>query len=172
MPVLPIALAALSLVWFSFIGAEQSSVVLYALIVPLIAAVVLAFLWKPIGPHKCKSVCARWINGLSALACLAVFVSVPLTHWPLRLAYKLSRPSFNSVAQSLQSGAKFQQPIRVGLFTIEKAEIYDMNGRICLWTDLNPSGKTGFTKCPPNDVPFNLWSMIELDQDWQFVSED
>ena len=163
MPVLPFVLAALFVIWISIIGGERFSVVFWAFIMPSLAFVALCFLWKQIGMDKCKSARARWMNGLIGLACLAVFVSVPLTHWPLRLAYKLSRPSFDAVAQSLQSGTTFQKPMRVGLFEIKKAEVYDLNGKICLWTDLNPSGKTGFTKCPPNDVPFNLWSMIELD---------
>jgi hypothetical protein len=95
-----------------------------------------------------------------------------MTHWPLRVAFKLSRPSFDKIASSLQAGTTFPNPIRVGLFAIKKAEVYKLNGKICFWTDLDPAGKTGFTHCPPNDVPFNLWSMIELDEDWQFVSED
>lgn len=173
MSALPFALAALFLIWVSFIGAERFSLMFWALVLPFIAAIVYYFvLWERIGWHKCRSVRARKMNGFIGFVCLAVFVSVPVTHWPLRLAYKLSRPSFDAVAQSLQSGAKFPQPIRVGLFSIEKAEIYERNGKICLWTDLEPSGNMGFTKCPPHDVPFNLWSMIKLDDSWQYVSED
>jgi hypothetical protein len=172
LPVLPFVAAAVSVIWMSLARAERFSVVLWALIAPLVAAIVLASSWNCITAHTHKSVRIRWANGLIGLVCAAVFVSVPLTHWPLRFAYKLSRPSFKAVARSLQSGAKFQKPMRVGLFTIEKAEIYDLNGKVCLWTDLSPSGKTGFAMCPPDDVPFNLWSMIALDGDWQFVSED
>jgi len=90
----------------------------------------------------------------------------------LRFAYKISRPAFDKIAKSLQAGTKFRQPTRAGLFMIEKAEIYDRNGKVCLWTIADPAGSTGFTQCPPDDVPFNLWSMIELDGKWQFVSED
>ena len=172
MPVLPFAAAALFLIGVSVTGAEKSSVVLWAFTVPFIAAAALCLLWKRIGMHRCRSLRARWLTGLLGLACVGVFVSVPLTHWPFRLAFHLSRPAFDAVAASLESGAQFRQPMRVGFFTIQKAEIYAMNGRICLWTDLDPAGKTGFTQCPPRDVPFNLWSMIELDQAWQYVSED
>ena len=130
------------------------------------------FLWNEIGPHRYKSPLARKISTIIGLICLTLFISVPITHWPLRLAFKLSRPSFDRIANSLRAGSKFPQPVRVGFFRIKKAEVYKLNGKVCLWTDLDPGGKTGFTQCPPNYVPFNLWSMIELDKDWQFVSED
>ncbi len=172
MPALPFALAALSLIWVSVLPAEAYSVAAWALLAPFLAAIILSLLWKIIGPHKCKSMRARLINGLIGLACLAVYVSVPYTHWPLRLAYKVSRPSFDAMAQSLQSGVRFQGPMWVGLFKIEKAEVYEHNGKVCLWTYLHPNGSTGFTQCPPDDVPFNLWSKIELDASWQLVSED
>ncbi len=174
MPVLPFVLAALSVIWFSAVGAEPVSVVLWACIAPTLAALVLPVnhVWNKIGFHKCRSARSRWLNGLVFLVCLTVFVSVPRTHWPLRIAYKFSQPAFEDAARSLRAGAKFEQPVQVGLFFIEKAEIYELNGKVCLWTSLDSSGKTGFTQCPPKNLPFNLWSTIELDESWQLVSED
>lgn len=174
MPTLPFVVAALSLVWASLFGMERVSVVMWAVVAPFLAALFLAYLWPRIGIHKCNTARLRWINAVLGLVCLLVFVSVPSTHWPIRAAFQLSKPSFEAVAQSLRSGTQFGQPVQVGLFSIEKAEIYDVNGKVCLWTSLATSGRIGCTQCPPKDVPlnFNLWSQIELDSNWQYISED
>lgn len=119
---------------------------------------------------KCLSPRSRLVNRAIGAASLVVLISVPLTHWPLRLAYHISRPKFETIAQVLRSGKTFPKPMQVGPFTIEKAEID--NGKVCLWTDLDPAGRTGFAKCSPKDVPFNLWSITELDENWQYISED
>jgi hypothetical protein len=153
-------------------GVEMFGVWLLALSLPFVAAILLAFFWKAIGPYKCRSPRARRVNGALVLASVAVYCTVPTTHWPLRAAFLLSKPALESVALDLQSGKRFNGRLRVGLFAIQKAEIYDLNGKVCLWTDLHPSGKTGFTLCPPDDIPFNLWSNLELDRRWQYVSED
>jgi hypothetical protein len=172
MSALPFALAALLLMWASMAGVELLGVWLLALYIPFVAAFVLGCLWRFIGPHKCKSRRARWVNGVLVAMSVAVFVSVPTTNWPLRLAFRLSKPSLEAVAQSLRAGKTFPQPMRVGLFTIQKAEIYDLNDKVCLWTDLNWSGKVGFTRCAPGDLPFNLASNLTLDETWQFIAED
>ncbi len=172
MTVFPFALVALFVLWASFTGSEPLSVAVCACLGPILSLIFLGFTWKWTGLHTCRSVRAKWTNAIVGIVCLAIFVSVPLTHWPLRVAYRLSRPSFEAVAKSLQTGTKYPYPLRVGLFSIKKAEIYNLNGKICLWTDLSPSGKTGFTKCPSNDLPFNIWSSFKLDDEWQLISED
>ncbi|RYZ83608.1 MAG: hypothetical protein EOP06_19650 [Proteobacteria bacterium] len=172
MPILPFAMAASLLIWASWTGAESLTLFFYAFIAPLLALIVLLCTWKWIGLPRCHSARARWFNGFAGLVCLGIFISVPLTHWPFRIAYALSRSELDAVALSLKSGVKFTHPMRVGVFSIEKAEIYDHNGKVCLWTVVDPSGSTGFTQCPPNNVPFNLWSSLKLDDEWQYVSED
>ncbi|RYF43504.1 MAG: hypothetical protein EOO38_18780 [Cytophagaceae bacterium] len=172
MPTLPFAMAASLLIWASWVGLEPFSVVLCAFVTPWFASFALCLAWKWLGWHSCKSALTLWANVIVGLVCLATFVSVPLTHWPFRIAYALSRSELDAVALSLKSGVKFPGPMRVGFFSIEKAEIYDRNGKVCLWTDVDSAGSTGFTQCPPNNVPFNLWSSLTLDNRWQYVSED
>ena len=114
---------------------------------------------------------AWWPAFLSPAAGLLVIASVAVTHWPLRAAYVLSRPALDALGARVSSGERVPEPIRAGLFIVRAAEL--SRGRIvCLWTDLNPSGRIGFVRHPPNHVPFNLWSQIALDDDWQFISED
>lgn len=109
------------------------------------------------------------MTGLAvSLACL---FSVMATHWPLRMAYVLSRPAIERLGSEILKGESFSQPKRVGLFTIEKAEV-NHSGIVCLWTREDPGGNSGFVQCGPERVPFNLWSMVRLDGRWQWIAED
>ncbi|MEO0806468.1 MAG: hypothetical protein AAFY33_09200 [Cyanobacteria bacterium J06643_4] len=101
----------------------------------------------------------------------ALIVSVLGTHWPLRLAYAQSKPAFDQAAEQVRAGNVPETPGWIGLFYIEKAEIYH-NGVVCLWTNDHPSGPTGFVQHGPDNLPFNIWTEILLDDTWQFVSED
>ncbi len=106
-----------------------------------------------------------------ALGSLAIIFCVLVTHWPLRIAHLLSRSSFDRLALELRAGRQMAAPQWVGFFFIKKAEV-DRNGIVCLWTNPHPGGNTGFVRCGPKRVPFNLWSMVKLDDTWQFISED
>lgn len=116
---------------------------------------------------------------ISALSLLCI-VSVPVTHWPFRLAFAASRPAFEVVANRLHDGQAVPVPTRVGRFRIKGAELRD--GRPCLWADTSPGGATGFVRNPLNGVNttrgrhpntmFNLWSAIVLGDDWAYISED
>lgn len=112
-----------------------------------------------------------WPAVLGAAVSLAIIVSVMAVHWPLRTGYFLSRCSLDRLAQDVRAGQPFVGPKRVGLFTIVGAET-SRHGIVCLWVDANPTGKTGFVQCGPDHVPFNLWSMVSLDDRWQFIAED
>jgi len=103
--------------------------------------------------------------------CLAVIISVAATHWPLRINYALARDSFEALARRIRTGEQITTPVHVGLFTIRRAEI-SRNGIVCLWTHPQPNGSTGFVRCQRDYLPFNLWSMVRLDDRWQFISED
>lgn len=112
-----------------------------------------------------------WPVLAGAIACLAFLASVVTVHWPLRAAYFMSRPSLDRLARDVRAGHRLAGPARVGLFIINQAEV-SRHGIVCLWVDPNPSGKTGFVQCGPDYVPFNLWSMVHLDDRWQFIAED
>jgi hypothetical protein len=164
---LPLALTSCLLILVSITIGERTIVIFSAMALFTFGLLTTLFL-----QHRYKTYSARKMRPLIVIACLAIFVSVPITNWPLRVSFKLWRSSFDKIASSLQTGKTFPKPIQVGFFSVKKAEVYKLNGKICLWTNLDPAGKTGFTKCPINDVPFNLWSIIHLDKEWQFVSED
>ena len=102
----------------------------------------------------------------------AVFlISIATTNWPLRVAYSVSRPSFDRVASQIRAGEAITTPCFVGMFRIQKAEINYTN-TVCLWTDDDLAGHTGFVQCSPVAPPFNLWGHTGLDDSWQFITED
>lgn len=113
----------------------------------------------------------------AAMFCIA---SVPVTRWPLRLAFALSRPNLEGLARRMEAGARPAGPMRVGAFSIEEAEMRD--GRPCFWTSTNPSGFSGLVRNPragvnpaagrQSNLAFNLWSYVEMDADWAYVEED
>lgn len=169
-----IVLAAVS-VGLSVRGAESKVVSLFAFVSALLVVVV-AF-----GDDLTTRFRRR--AGLDAetrpvrvrgIASIAVLVSVGLTHWPLRVAYAISRGAFDDAARRIRAGESLQTPTRLGLFTIREAELGgNWNAQVaCFWTDLDSSGKTGFVQCGDGEPPFNLWSHLPLGDGWQLIAED
>lgn len=107
----------------------------------------------------------------AGIATIATLLSVATLNWPLRAAYVLSRPSLDRIAAEVQAGELPVAPCTIGLFRVRKAEMHP-NGVVCLWTNDDPAGRTGFVQTEASDLPFNLWSHTSLDNSWQFISED
>ncbi|MEM1242475.1 MAG: hypothetical protein AAGI45_21810 [Cyanobacteria bacterium P01_H01_bin.26] len=113
-----------------------------------------------------------------AAVSLTMVVSIVVFHWPLRIAYAFSRPDFDRVAEQVAAGEKIEAPQRIGWFQIKRIDApgFAANGidyqGLRLWTDLHPSGKTGFVQSSPDNLQFNLWSHFKLDETWQFIAED
>lgn len=162
-----LGLLAVAGVLDSATGGEQTGVVLSAIVLSA-AAIIVGSLLVGYRRHSQRHV----LSALAVqIASLAILFSVAVTHWPLRTTYALSRGSFEAVAQRVRSGEQVTTPMRAGLFTIRRAEI-SHHGVVCLWTQPHPSGSTGFVQCRRDYVPFNLWSIVRLDNRWQFISED
>jgi hypothetical protein len=164
------AILAAVTVWMSARGASQTIVVLVAIVAGFVAAgCAVDALAKPDGRSRVGTWSA-WL-GTSFI----VIAPTGLTHWPLRVSYLLSRGAFEDTARRVGAGEQLEMPQLIGLFTIRKAEISDRGpgGKVaCLWTDLEPSGFTGFVQWPGGGhPPFNTWSELPLGG-WQFISED
>ena len=107
----------------------------------------------------------------AAAVCLAAILSAAATYWPLRLAYGVSRGALERLAERVRAGERLALPVRAGIFRVRGAEI-SRHGVVCLWTHPDPAGSTGFVQCRRDDIPFNLGSLVRLDDRWQFISED
>jgi hypothetical protein len=153
-------------IWFSATGGEPTVVLLATVpfcFLNMIIASALAY-------GRSLRTCARSVL-LGPCVAVLVILSVTAANWPLRVSYALNRPAFDQLAKRVRAGEDMTMPRSVGLFKIRRAEVYH-NGVTCLWTGLDPAGYTGFVQCGPDHVPFNLWSIVRLDHEWQFISED
>ena len=162
-----LGLLALAGVIVSATGVEQVGVVLLAIVLSA-NVITVGFLLVGYRRHTQRRILpALYASVLS----LVVIISVAASHWPLRVSYALSRCSFDAVAQRVRNGEQVTTPMRAGLFTIQRAGL-SRHDIVCLWTQLDPGGNTGFVQCRREYVPFNLWSMVKLDDRWQYISED
>ena len=161
-----LGLLAIAGVLHSATGGEQVVVVLLASILSVATIIVGSLLdYRRLTQRRVDPVLA------APILTLVVIISVAATHWPLRASYAVSRDSFDAVAQRIRSGEHITTPLRAGLFTIRSVEV-SRHDIVCLWTRTDSSGYTGFVQCRRDHVPFNLWSIVSLDDRWQFISED
>ena len=162
-----LGLLALAGVLHSATGGEQVGVVLLAIVLSA-AAIIVSCLLVGYRRYTKRPVLPVLV---APVVCLSIIISVAATYWPLRVAYAVSRDSIDSLAQRVRAGEHIEMPVRAGIFAVRRAEI-SHHGIVCLWTYPHPSGSTGFVQCRRDYVPFNLWSLIRLDDRWQFISED
>lgn len=160
-------LTAAAAIYLSADGCEKVSMVLWATLCSTIITAVGSVLVL----RRRRAQCSIQFAVTNALICVAIVISVAIWHWPLRACYGWSRSAFDSFAERVRAGERLRMPQRIGLFTIEKAEV-SSDGIVCLWTMPDPAGSTGFVQCRQNYIPFNLWSVVRLDDRWQFISED
>ena len=160
-------IAVLCIVWLSATAQEKVAVWLCGCAVGAVI-VGLSLGWLRLAHVKSASRRAAFIAGSVSLALIA---SVMATAWPLRLSYLLSRPSLQRLGTAIDPGQRTDGPVRAGLFVVKRAEV-SRQGRVCLWTELEPDGNTGFVRCGMNGLPVNLWSSIQLDEQWYLVAED
>lgn len=158
---------ALAFVLFSATGGERVTVVLLSIILS-VAVIVLGSVFVLSRRHVLRSVLPAFVG---ASFSLGLIISVAASDWPLHAAYACSRGSFEAVAQRVRDGEIIATPLRAGLFKIRRAEL-SRRGIVCLWTHPDPGGNAGFVQCPREDMPFNLWSIVRLDDHWQFIQED
>jgi hypothetical protein len=104
--------------------------------------------------------------------CIVCMLTLLTTDWPARLAFLAFRSRLDALAARVESGQNPHLPQCVGPFVIREAHT-SADGIVCLWTEPCPGGNTGFVRCSPARARrFNLWSVISLSSDWQFIRED
>lgn len=110
-------------------------------------------------------------NLLAYAMCCSLSFSVAFFNWPLRLNFLLSRPALVHEVQNLTANKTSTSPRWVGGFYVRETVID--SGSLCLWTDNDPSGRTGLVYMPAGSQPaLNLWSDVPLGKNWHAISED
>ena len=125
-------------------------------------------------PRKERSArVVRWTRAIITI-CVVLTFSVPLTHWPLRLSFSLSKPSLEKMAARVAAGEKIRVPQTVGAFDLTYISQGD-DGTVCLWVegDEDDRGEPAYFVQGPADKVKTEWKgydVVILDDDWSFVS--
>jgi|GEM_PF-3174420 len=118
------------------------------------------------------------VSVLAALAALSL--SVPLVRWPARLAFALSRPALEALADRVERGEAIAGPVRAGLWTVGSGEWSDpggsglMPGGPFLWLERKvlPHCAGGVVRGPYEDGLYGTRTLARLSGDWFQVCED
>jgi hypothetical protein len=98
-----------------------------------------------------------------------------LTFWPLRVAFLVSSPVLERLADQVSAGQAPAFPIRAGLYRIVGSATDPVTGNVALITDANPNGRAGFVRYLPGTRhgPFcNLFMGMSMSRMWTFEVED
>jgi hypothetical protein len=116
------------------------------------------------------------------LAVVAIISIAPLTmlltRWPFRLAFLVSRPALERLADQVVAGAPVTSPRWAGVFVIVGSAIDPNTGNVGLLTHPDSSGRSGFERYGARGSRgaagafYNFWSVTELDANWRFAEED
>ena len=122
---------------------------------------------------------------LLAWPLVIVLAALPLTmlftQWPFRLAFLVSKPALDRLADRVAAGHAPPRSVRAGLFMVVKSVVDPTTGNVGLITDPDPSGRSGFVRVspirstPPGRVsgPFyNLYGDLQMDEGWRYQNED
>jgi hypothetical protein len=83
------------------------------------------------------------------LAAALAPLSMPLTLWPLRLAFLASRPAMERLADRVAAGQSVTSAEWAGVFRVVGSALDPASGNIGLITDTNPAGRSGFVRLSP-----------------------
>lgn len=160
------SIAALTVTFFAIRGSDTFSLLFVAGVVWAVAAVFMgaAFHLRPQTMLSNRI----WVGiGLASL----LTASVVFTRWPIRLGPVLYHSEFRALADSVAAGHSFTSPRQIGPFTFQQGQVE--RGFVCLWTDLDPKGRSGFIRgVATSGIPFNAWSVAATGSEWHFLIED
>lgn len=146
--------------------------------------VVTAFLLAPLacgfGISWARSLEGRstaWGAGLLVLVVSAAPVSMLVFPWPLHLAFFVSAPALERVADDALAEGTLEQPRWAGLFRIVDTAVED--GSVALIIDPDRAGRSGLVRVaagPPREgysgPMYNLNWDLSLDARWRYQNED
>jgi hypothetical protein len=105
-------------------------------------------------------------------------VTMLLNGWPLRLAFLVSRPDLDHLADRVAGGETPSLPIRAGVFRVVGSAVDPATGNVGLITDPDRSGRSGFVRHRPSPEgrrggPFYSLNLdMALGGGWWYECED
>jgi hypothetical protein len=112
-----------------------------------------------------------WVWPLVLTAALLP-LSMLITSWPFRLAFLVSRPALENVADRVAAGQAVTGPEWAGLFRVVGSAVDSASGNVGLITDQDPAGRSGFVRGRTGGPFFNLNIYLPLCDEWTYQCED
>jgi len=138
------------------------------------ACVIVGALWVGAQRAGRRSNAARC--AVTTTCAVGVILSVAAMQWPMRLVHAASRPWLDDAVLRVRAGEAVGVPSWIGLARVQRIDVCGDGdgGYVCFWTDVNPTGPSGFVQKNPGLVPFNYCSddRVDLSDGWYFISED
>jgi hypothetical protein len=102
-----------------------------------------------------------------------------LTLWPLRLAFEISRPAMDRLADLVAARHGYGGPQWAGMFYVAATDVDTDTGNVALIIDTNASGRSGFVRVGPGiaidrNTPHLLGLIFNdhLGGRWSYQNED
>jgi len=106
-------------------------------------------------------------------------LTILLTHWPLRLAFQISRPAMERLADRVAAGRRLAAPEWAGIFYVVGSAVDPASGNVGLIIDSDPTGRSGFVRVGGGISPdrirgpfYNLNVYERLGGRWSYQNED
>lgn len=105
---------------------------------------------------------------------LACMLSIPNTHWPLLLKFKLSEPALTRFVRTHESEGSTPVARWVGLYYVERVDTDRYDGCTWLITGNDSNGASGLLFGPPElaQTPGNEWFGLAMAEKWRYTDED
>jgi hypothetical protein len=116
---------------------------------------------------------AKWAAVLLLMLCP---LGTMITDWPLRLAFLISRPAMENLADRVAAGTAPPGPVWAGVYRIAATALDTRTGNIGLLTD--PGGGSGFVRLKPANPPqffgplINVGICVDLGANWMYQVTD
>ncbi len=127
-------------------------------------------------PHRSSFLAWPFVIVLALLP-----LTMLLTHWPFHLAFLVSRPALDRLADRVAAGQAVTSPQWAGLFRVVGSAVEPSDGSVGLIIDPDPSGRSGFVRVGAgsgltaghSSAPFhNLNFDLPLRDRWWYECED
>ena len=106
-----------------------------------------------------RSLVLRW----TVVAVISIApVTMLFTHWPFRLAFLVSRPALERLADEVGGGAPVTMPRCAGMFVIVGSAVDPKTGNVGLITDPNSSGRSGFERYGARGRPGEAGAFLQF----------
>jgi hypothetical protein len=106
-------------------------------------------------------------------------LTVWITLWPLRLAFFVSQPALDRLADRVSAGEVIRRTEWAGLFLVVGSDFDPISRNVGLITDANPGGRSGFVRLGPGIPPerhkgpfHNLDYDVHITGLWWYQYED